>query len=185
MRRKTSSFREGSWGPGNPLRFTHNHGWSLCGPTLSAVTGPGPYTCPTALGGHAATPTASQTMLGASSASKDGHNLAPPQDFSSPFSHPRHLPSTPGSHSLRQDRRPSSASEPLLLKASPPSQPSPLLQVHLESHLLHEAVPKNPRPACCGSAKTESQLSLFFFFLQSDLRGSYFLNFPLFCLIVY
>lgn len=36
--------------------------------------------------------------------------------------------------------------EPLLLKASPPasppSQPSPFLQVHLESHLLHEAVPK-------------------------------------------
>ena len=131
-------------------------------------------------------PTASQTMLGASSASKDGHNLAPPQDFSSPFSHPRHLPSTPGSHSLRQDRKPSSASEPLLLKASPPSQPSPFLQVHLESHLLHEAVSKTQGLRNVVVQRLNlSSASFFFFFVQSDLRGSYFLNCPLFCLIVY
>lgn len=92
MRRTTSSFRGGSWGPGNPLSFTHNHGWSLCGPMLSAVPGPGPYTCPTALGGHAVTPTAIQTTPGASSASKDGQNLAPPQDFTLTFLSPSPSP---------------------------------------------------------------------------------------------
>ena len=116
-------------------------------------------------------PTASQTMLGASSASKDGHNLAPPQDFSSPFSHPRHLPSTPGSHSLRQDRKPSSASEPLLLKASPPSQPSPFLQVHLESHLLHEAVSKTQGLRNVVVQRLNLSSASFFFFFAVWPKG--------------